>query len=105
MAVIEQRPGSSDGTSTYRAVNACLLFLPMLQGKRVYTDLSWAIGFAPRWLAAEIERQGIGYDRVLFASDEPWGDHPGESTRLRAAFGDGELARHAFQTTFDKLYG
>ncbi|MGY1838707.1 MULTISPECIES: amidohydrolase family protein [unclassified Modestobacter] len=27
-------------------------------GKRVYTDTSWAIGFAPRWLAAEIERHG-----------------------------------------------
>jgi len=75
------------------------------QGKRVYTDLSWATGFAPRWLAAEIERQGIGYDRVLFASDEPWGDHPGEYARLRAAFGDGELARFAFRTTFDTLYG
>ena len=24
-------------------------------GKRVYTDLSWAIGFAPRWLMDEIE--------------------------------------------------
>ena len=24
-------------------------------GKQVYTDLSWAIGFAPRWLAAEID--------------------------------------------------
>ena len=47
-------------------------------GKRVYTDPSWAIGFAPRWLAAEIERRGIGHDRVLFASDEPWGDHAGE---------------------------
>ena len=41
-------------------------------GKRVYTDTSWSVGFAPRWLAAEIERRGVGHDRVLFASDEPW---------------------------------
>ncbi len=41
------------------------------QGKQVYTDLSWAIGFAPRWLAQEIERRGVGHDRVLFASDQP----------------------------------
>ena len=74
-------------------------------GKQVYTDTSWAIGFAPRWLAAEIERRGIGYDRVLFASDEPWGDQPGEYARLRAAAGDGELADLIFRGTFDQLYG
>ncbi|MCW2594419.1 MAG: amidohydrolase 2 [Jatrophihabitans sp.] len=73
-------------------------------GKRVYTDTSWAIGFAPRWLAAEIERRAIGYDRVLFASDEPWGDHTGEYARLAAAVGDGELARHVFADNFAALY-
>ncbi|MCW2882323.1 MAG: amidohydrolase [Sphaerisporangium sp.] len=74
-------------------------------GKRVYTDLSWAIGFAPRWLAGEIHRRGIGHDRVLFASDEPWGDYTGERARLGAAVGDGELARLIFRDTFEKLYG
>jgi predicted TIM-barrel fold metal-dependent hydrolase len=73
-------------------------------GKQVYTDTSWAIGFAPRWLAAEIERRGIGHDRVLFASDEPWGDHAGELARLAAATGDGELARHVFTDNFAALY-
>lgn len=73
-------------------------------GKRVYTDLSWAIGFAPRWLAAEIDRRGIGADRVLFASDQPWGDLDGEYARLRAATGDGELARAVFRDNFDTLY-
>jgi len=51
------------------------------RGKRVYTDLSWAIGFAPAWLAREIERRGLGHDRVLFASDQPWGDFEGEYAR------------------------
>jgi predicted TIM-barrel fold metal-dependent hydrolase len=74
------------------------------EGKQVYTDLSWAIGFAPRWLAREIEVRGIGQDRVLFASDQPWGDHEGEYARLAAAAGDGELARHVFHETFDRLY-
>ncbi len=74
-------------------------------GKRVYTDTSWAIGFAPRWLVAEIERRGIGHDRVLFASDEPWGDHLGEAVRLRAAAGDGELSRLVFRDNFESLYG
>jgi len=73
-------------------------------GKRVYTDTSWAIGFAPRWLAVEIERRGIGHDRVLYASDEPWGDAAGEYARLAAAVGDGELAGHVFTTTFATLY-
>jgi predicted TIM-barrel fold metal-dependent hydrolase len=73
-------------------------------GKRVYTDLSWAIGFAPGWLAAEIERRGIGHDRVLFASDQPWGDHAGELARLRAAMGDGELGDLVFTRTFEQLY-
>jgi predicted TIM-barrel fold metal-dependent hydrolase len=73
-------------------------------GKQVYTDLSWAIGFAPRWLAAEIERRGIGHDRVLFASDQPWGDYAGEFAKLSAVAGDGELARAVFGGTFASLY-
>jgi predicted TIM-barrel fold metal-dependent hydrolase len=73
-------------------------------GKRVYTDTSWAIGFAPRWLAAEIDRRGVGQDRLLFASDEPWGDHAGELARLSAAAGDGELARLVFTENFAALY-
>ncbi|WP_405059418.1 amidohydrolase [Kribbella sp. NBC_01505] len=73
-------------------------------GKQLYTDLSWAIGFAPGWLAAEIERRGIGHDRVLFASDQPWGDHAGELARMRAAMGDGELGELVFHRTFEHLY-
>jgi predicted TIM-barrel fold metal-dependent hydrolase len=73
-------------------------------GKQVYTDLSWAIGFAPRWLADEIHTRGIGHDRLLFASDQPWGDFAGEFARLAAAAGDGELAALAFRDTFDRLY-
>ncbi|BBG04280.1 MULTISPECIES: amidohydrolase family protein [Pseudonocardia] len=74
-------------------------------GKKVYTDTSWAIGFAPRWMAAEIEKRGIGADRVLFASDEPWGDRAGELARLSAATGDGELARLVLRGNAEALYG
>ncbi|GAA3455459.1 amidohydrolase family protein [Dactylosporangium matsuzakiense] len=73
-------------------------------GKQVYTDLSWAIGFTPRWLAAEIDRRGIGHDRVLFASDEPWGDHAGEHAKLRAAAAGKELSGLVFTTNFEALY-
>jgi predicted TIM-barrel fold metal-dependent hydrolase len=74
-------------------------------GKRVYTDLSWSIGFTPRWLVSEIERRGIGHDRVLFASDQPWGDFAGEYAKLSAVTGDGVLWTHLFRENFDKLYG
>jgi predicted TIM-barrel fold metal-dependent hydrolase len=74
-------------------------------GKQVYTDLSWAIGFAPRWLAAEIECRGAGQDRILFASDEPWGDFAGEHARLQAAASGRELAQHVFTDNFNRLYG
>lgn len=73
-------------------------------GKQVYTDTSWAIGFAPRWLAKEIERRGIGQDRVLFASDEPWGDFAGELARMRAATGDGQLGNMMLRDNYAALY-
>ncbi len=74
-------------------------------GKKVYTDLSWAIGFAPRWLAAEIEARGVGHDRLLFASDEPWGDYAGEYAQLRAVAAGTELKDLIFRGNFDRLYG
>jgi predicted TIM-barrel fold metal-dependent hydrolase len=57
-----------------------------------------------RALASEIERRGIGGDRVLFASDEPWGDFTGEVARMRAAAGDGALAEAMLRGNFAALY-
>lgn len=74
-------------------------------GMQVYTDTSWAIGFAPTWLVQEIERRGVGHDRILFATDAPWGDFAGEHARLAAAAGDGELADAFFHHNFSALYG
>jgi predicted TIM-barrel fold metal-dependent hydrolase len=73
-------------------------------GKRVYTDASWAIGFAPRWLLAEIDARGYGADRVLFASDEPWSDREGELARMVAAVPSPELSRLVFKDNFAALY-
>lgn len=43
----------------------------------VYCDTSWTRGFGARWIARELkERDAL--DRLLFASDEPWGEFPGE---------------------------
>ncbi|MDT9592126.1 amidohydrolase family protein [Nocardioides zeae] len=74
-------------------------------GKQVYTDTSWAIGFAPVWLCEEIQRRGVGADRVLFATDTPWGDHAGEFARLAAATDDPELTAALFRGNFEALYG
>lgn len=73
-------------------------------GKRVYTDASWAIGFAPRWLMTEIEKRGVGADRILFASDEPWSDRAGELARMITATPGTELAEMVFRENFRKLY-
>jgi predicted TIM-barrel fold metal-dependent hydrolase len=43
-------------------------------------------------------------DRVLFASDEPWGDFTGEVARMRAAAGDGALAEAMLRGNFAALY-
>lgn len=93
------------GMSGHIKLIGSLFFDWVTADKRVYTDLSWAIGFAPRWLAAEIQRRGIGHDRVLFASDEPWGDHEGERAKAASGMGDGALADLVFRDTFGKLYG
>jgi uncharacterized protein len=74
-------------------------------GKQVYTDLTWAIGFAPHWLAAEIDRRGIGGDRILFATDQPWGDFAGEYCRMTDALGGRELTELVFHENFERLYG
>ena len=47
--------------------------------------LTVVIGVAPRWLCREIGRRGIGQDRLLYASDEPWGDHVGELALISPA--------------------
>lgn len=74
-------------------------------GKKVYTDLTWAIGFAPNWLANEIDKRGIGGDRVLFATDQPWGDFEGEYHRMSEAAGGREIADLIFHDNFERLYG
>ncbi|WP_370289695.1 amidohydrolase family protein [Nocardioides sp.] len=93
------------GMSGHLKLIGGLFFDWIERGLQVYTDTSWAIGFAPTWLCAEIERRGIGHDRVLFATDTPWGDHAGEYARLAAATDDPELIAALFRGNFESLYG
>ncbi len=93
------------GMSGHLKLIGGLFFDWIERGLQVYTDTSWAIGFAPTWLCAEIQRRGIGHDRVLFATDTPWGDHAGEHARLAAATDDPELTAALFRGNFEALYG
>lgn len=75
------------------------------QGYRVYTDTTWSIGFGARWLMTEIENRGVGQDRVLFASDEPWSDFWGEYYKIAGAPVGDELKDRILHTNFEELYG
>ncbi len=75
------------------------------QGFKVYTDTTWAIGFGSRWLLTEIERRGVGEDRVVFASDEPWSDFWGEYWKIEGTKISEELKDRVFAHNFEELYG
>lgn len=75
------------------------------QGYKVYTDTTWAIGFGSRWLLSDIERRGVGHDRVLFASDEPWSDFWGEYWKIEGAPISEELKNRIFHQNYEDLYG
>jgi uncharacterized protein len=74
------------------------------QGYRLYCDTTWAVGFGPRWLMTEIERRGVGADRVLFASDEPWSDFWGEYWKIWGAPVSDDLKDRIMHRNFEELY-
>jgi uncharacterized protein len=75
------------------------------EGYRVYCDTTWTVGFGARWLMTEIERRGVGEDRVLFASDEPWSDFWSEYWKINGAPVSDELKQRIFYQNFEQLYG
>jgi predicted TIM-barrel fold metal-dependent hydrolase len=75
------------------------------EGYRVYCDTTWTIGFGARWLMTEIERRGVGEDRVLFASDEPWSDFWSEYWKINGAPVSDELKRRILHQNYEELYG
>ena len=75
------------------------------QGYKVYCDTTWTIGFGARWLMTEIEKRGVGEDRVLFASDEPWSDFWSEYWKINGAPVSDELKQRIMHRNFEQLYG
>ena len=81
-------------------------FLQWVQdGYKVYTDTSWAVGFGARWLLTEIEKTGVGGDRVFFGSDEPWSDFDSEYWKINGIRGiSQELKDRVFWQNYEELY-
>ncbi|MDR1855722.1 MAG: amidohydrolase [Desulfovibrio sp.] len=75
------------------------------EGYKVYTDTSWAVGFCNRYLFEEMEKQGVGEDRVLFCSDEPWSDFWSEYYKFEGLGLSEELKNKIFYENAEKLYG
>lgn len=74
------------------------------EGYRVYTDTTWSIGFGARWLMTDIEKRGVGHDRVLFASDEPWSDFWSEYYKIKGAPVSDELKDRILYRNAVELY-
>lgn len=73
-------------------------------GYRVYVDSSWAIGFGPRLLLQELERNGIGVDRFIFGSDEPWSDFEGEFWKIEGNRVSQEIKERVFWENAEEVY-
>jgi len=91
-------------------VSGHIKFIPQFfnlikEGYQVYTDTSWSVGFCSRYLFDEIEKQGCGDDRVMFASDEPWSDFWSEYYKIEGLGISEELKNKVFWENAEKLYG
>jgi predicted TIM-barrel fold metal-dependent hydrolase len=75
------------------------------EGYKVYTDTSWSVGFCSRYLLDEVEKQGIGDDRILFGSDEPWSDFWSEYYKIEGLEIAEELKNKIFWENPMKLFG
>ncbi|MBW7459474.1 amidohydrolase, partial [Paenibacillus sepulcri] len=71
---------------------------------RVYLDTSWAIGFAVRKLLQELDRTGIGLDRVMFGCDEPWSDFESEFWKIQGARVSDEIKERIFWGNAEQQY-
>ncbi|WP_019849521.1 amidohydrolase family protein [Desulfitobacterium sp. PCE1] len=75
------------------------------EGYQVYTDGCWAIGFGVRFLLDEIAKAGVGEDRILWGSDEPWSDLPSEYWKWEGADISEEFKNKIFWENAERIYG
>ncbi len=59
------------------------LFIKWIEaGYDVYTDTSIVPGFAPAWILRLLDQHNLGFTRVFFATDSPWGRFPSEYAKV-----------------------
>ena len=97
--------GGSDVSNTFKFIYQFGKRKMIKEGYKVYTDTSWAVGFGPRYLFDEMLKQGIGEDRVLFGSDEPWSDFWGEYYKVEGLGLPEDIKNKVFWENAEKLYG
>ncbi|WP_082588261.1 amidohydrolase family protein [Paenibacillus sp. Soil724D2] len=73
-------------------------------GYQVYLDTSWAIGFAVRNLLQEVDKTGIGADRIMFGCDEPWSDYESEFWKIQGARISDEIKERIFWGNAQEQY-
>ncbi len=74
-------------------------------GCDIYTDTSLVPGFAPKWLLGELDRRGTGCERVLFATDAPWGSFEAEYAKIKAACNRSQYLDQICWQNAARLYG
>ena len=75
------------------------------EGCDIYTDTSLVPGFAPVWLLAELDRREAGCERILFATDAPWGSFEAEYAKVKAACGQSQRLDQICWHNAARLYG
>jgi predicted TIM-barrel fold metal-dependent hydrolase len=73
-------------------------------GYKIYLDTSWAIGFAVRKLLQEVDKTGIGADRIMFGCDEPWSDYESEFWKIQGARISDEIKEKIFWGNAQEQY-
>ena len=74
-------------------------------GYDVYTDSSIVPGFAPHWLLNLLDRKNLGFDRVFFATDSPWGRFPTEYWKIEGLDIDESIKKQVFWANAARAYG
>lgn len=74
-------------------------------GYDFYTDTSFCKGFGPAWLVKEMEEKyPSGLNRILFASDNPWGIFESEFWRVEAIKCSDEIKEKIFYSNAERIY-
>ena len=74
------------------------------RGFDVYTDTSLVPGFGPPWLLRALDRHNLGFGRVLFATDAPWGRFAGAYAKVASMNVGADVLDHLLWRNGTRLY-